>query len=173
MLVDVREYPEFAAGRVAGAKLIPLGHLERRLAEVDRERPVYVVCRTGRRSAEARRKLVGAGFGDVRDVRGGIVAWEHAGFELERDPRAPWALERQVRLVAGAIVLVGVLLAVFVDDAFVWLAGFVGAGLVVAALTDTCAMGMMLAKLPWNRESATSAAADDGESGTRGTTTGR
>lgn len=158
-LVDVREYPEYAVGRVAGAKLIPLGEIERRAGELDRTAPVYVMCRTGRRSGEAQRRLQAAGFADVRNVEGGVTAWEAAGFELERDRRAPWALERQVRLAAGSLVLLGVLLSAFVAEAFVWLAGFVGAGLVLAALTDTCAMGTMLAKLPWNRAARGDAAA--------------
>ena len=163
-LVDVREYPEFAGGRVAGARLIPLGDIERWAGELDRTRPVYVMCRTGRRSGEAQRKLLAAGFADVRNVDGGVMAWEAAGFELERDERAPWALERQVRLAAGSLVLLGVLLSAFVAQPFVWLAGFVGSGLVFAALTDTCAMGTMLSKLPWNRAARRGAAACSVES---------
>ena len=151
VLLDVREYPEYAAGRIRGARLVPLGELERRAGEVDRSRPVYVVCRTGRRSAEARRRLKALGFADVRNVSGGMEAWERAGMAVERDARPPWSLERQVRFVAGSLVLLGVLLGAFVAQPFVWLAGFVGAGLVFAAVTDTCAMGMLLARLPWNR----------------------
>jgi rhodanese-related sulfurtransferase len=52
-LVDVREYAEYAGGRVAGASLLPLGELESRRAELDRTKPIYVICRTGRRAAEA------------------------------------------------------------------------------------------------------------------------
>lgn len=150
-LVDVREYPEYAAGRVPGSRLIPLGELERRAAELDRNKPIYVMCRSGRRSSEAQRKLREAGFVDVRNVTGGFTAWEAAGLPVEREERAPWSLERQVRFAAGLLVLAGVLLSVLVAPVFVWLAGFVGAGLVFAAVTDTCAMGLALAKLPWNR----------------------
>lgn len=150
-LVDVREYPEFAAGRVAGAQLIPLGELERRASELDPGTPIYVICRTGRRSSEAQRLLRAAGFADVRNVEGGVTAWMAAGFPVERTERAPWSLERQVRFVAGLLVLAGVLLSVLVAPAFVWLSAFVGAGLVFAAVTDTCAMGLALARLPWNR----------------------
>lgn len=153
-LVDVREYPEFAGGRVPGARIIPLGELPRRLAELDSNGPLYVMCRSGKRASEAQRLLREAKFADVRNVRGGFLAWEAAGFEVEKDEKAPWALERQVRFVAGLLVLTGVLLSVFVAQPFVWLAGFVGAGLVFAAVTDTCAMGLMLAKLPWNRPRA-------------------
>ena len=150
-LIDVREYAEYAGGRVAQARLIPLGELERRAAEINRAHPVYVMCRTGRRSAEAQRKLLAQGFSDVRNVQGGFMAWEAAGFPVERDQSAPWALERQVRFMAGLLVLLGVLLSIFVHPWFIGVAGFIGAGLVFAAVTDSCAMGMLLAKMPWNR----------------------
>lgn len=133
------------------ARLIPLGAIERRAGEIDRSFPVYVVCRTGRRSGEAQRKLVALGFPDVRNVTGGFMSWRAAGFPIERDERAPWSLERQARVVAGLLTLVGALLAWFVHPGFVWLPALLGAGLVFAAVTDSCAMGMMLARLPWNR----------------------
>ena len=151
VLVDVREYPEFAGGRVAGAKLIPLGELGRRVSEIDLNLPVYLICRTGRRSGEAQRKLLSLGFKDVRNVKGGMMAWEREGFPVERDRHAPWSLERQVRLVAGLIVLSGALLSVFVAQPFVWVAAFVGLGLAFAAITDSCAMGLLLARMPWNQ----------------------
>jgi rhodanese-related sulfurtransferase len=151
LVLDVREYAEYAGGRVAGAALMPLGEVERRAGELNRNDTIYVMCRSGRRSAEAQAKLHALGFQDVRNVEGGVMAWEAAGLPLERDAKAPWALERQVRLVAGALVLAGVLLSVFVAQPFIWLSGFVGAGLTFAALTDTCAMGMLLSKMPWNR----------------------
>ena len=151
-LVDVRERAEFAGGRVAGAKSLPLGELEQRLAELDRVKPIYVMCRTGRRSAEAQQKLQKRGFTDVTNVAGGFEAWEKAGLPTERDANAPWSLERQVRFAAGSLVLTGVLLSVFVHPYFVWLAGFVGAGLVFAGVTGTCAFGVLLAKMPWNRQ---------------------
>ncbi len=150
-LIDVREFPEYAGGRVPQAKLISLGEIEKRAAEIDHSRTVYVMCRSGKRSAEAQRKLHALGFADVRNVRGGFESWKQAGFEVEKDKKAVWSLERQVRLTAGLLVFLSVLLSVFVWSPLIWLAGFVGAGLVFAAVTDTCGMAMMLAKLPWNR----------------------
>ena len=149
-LVDVREYAEFAGGRIAGAKLLPLGEIEKRHTELDHAKPIYVMCRTGRRSSEAQKKLKSLGFTNVVNVAGGFEAWKAEDLPFERDEKAPWALERQVRFVAGLLVLVGVLLSVFVHPYFVWLAGFVGAGLTFAGATDWCGMGMLLAKMPWN-----------------------
>ena len=150
-LIDVREFPEFAGGRVPQAKLISLGEIEKRAAEIDRSQTVYLMCRSGRRGAEAQKKLHALGFADVRNVRGGFEAWKNAGFEIEKDEKAVWSLERQVRFTAGLLVFASVLLGFFVWSPLVWLAGIVGAGLVFAAVTNTCGMAIMLAKLPWNR----------------------
>lgn len=150
-LVDVREYAEFAGGRVAGAKVLPLGELEKRHSELDHKKPIYVMCRSGNRSSQAQRKLKALGFTNVVNVTGGFDAWKKENLPFEKDEKAPWTLERQVRFTAGLLVLSGVLLGVFVHPYFIGLAGFVGAGLMFAAITDTCAMGMMLLKMPWNR----------------------
>jgi rhodanese-related sulfurtransferase len=151
-LVDVREYAEYAGGRVKGAKVLPLGELEKRHQELDHTKPIYVMCRTGRRSGEAQKKLQALGFTNVINVAGGFEAWKKEDLPFERDEKAPWALERQVRLTAGLLVLIGVLLSVLVHPYFVWLAGLIGAGLAFAAITDSCAMGMFLSKMPWNRK---------------------
>jgi rhodanese-related sulfurtransferase len=158
-LVDVREYPEFAAGRIREARLIQLGEIERRAEEIKRDVPVYVICRSGRRSAIAQQKLQALGFEEVYNVRGGMLDWEASGFPIMRDERVPWSLERQVRLVAGVLVFVSVLLSATVTEHFLWVAGFIGAGLAFAAITDTCAMGMLLARMPWNHAANTGAEA--------------
>lgn len=150
-LVDVREHAEFAGGRISGAKLLPLGDLEKRHTELDHTKPIYVMCRTGNRSSQAQMKLKALGFTNVINVAGGFEAWKKEDLPFERDEKAPWALERQVRFIAGLLVLTGVLLSIFVHPYFIGLAGFVGAGLVFAAVTDTCTMGMILLKMPWNR----------------------
>jgi rhodanese-related sulfurtransferase len=149
-LVDVREYAEYAGGRVAGARLIPLGELADRTREIDRAKPVYLICRTGRRSADARLELCALGFTNVVNVRGGLMAWQAAGFPVERDAKAPWALERQVRFLAGLMIVAGVVLSAVVAQPFIVLSGIVGLGLAYSAVTDSCAMGLLLAKLPWN-----------------------
>ena len=153
-LVDVREPVEFAGGRIVGAKLMPLGELENLHKELDHSKPIYVICRTGNRSGKAQQKLKDLGFKNVINVQGGFNAWQDEGFEFERNDSAPWDLERQVRFVAGSIVLIGFLLSIFVHPYLIGLSAFVGAGLVFSALTNTCTMGMILAKMPWNRRHA-------------------
>lgn len=152
-LVDVREEPEFAAGRLAGARLVPLGEIEKRAAEFDRAQPLVLICRSGKRAGQARERLARLGFSNLACLTGGLAAWEAADLPFEKDEHAPWALERQVRVVAGALVLVGVGLGFLVHPGFHGLSAFVGAGLVFAGVTDWCGMGLLLAKAPWNRRS--------------------
>ena len=150
-LVDVREQVEFAGGRIVGAKLLPLGELENWHRELDRSQTIFVMCRTGRRSSEAQRKLQSLGFTDVVNVAGGIEAWKKNGLPVERDERAPWSIERQVRFTAGLLVLSGVMLSIFVHPYFIVLSGLVGFGLAFTASIDWCGMGLLIAKMPWNR----------------------
>ena len=162
-LVDVREFPEFAGGRLAGARLVPHGELEQRAAEFDRSRLLVLICRSGKRSEQAREKLVRLGFDNAASLRGGLTAWEAAGFPVEKDERAPWSLERQVRVVAGSLVLVGVTLGFLLHPGFFGLSAFVGTGLVFAGITDWCGMGLLLAKMPWNRPAKSSCATGNGK----------
>ena len=148
-LVDVREDAEFANGRIPGARLLPLGELDRRVAELDRSRPVVCVCASGKRSVQAMEKLAALGFDEVHQLDGGLMAWKQARFALEKDERAPWALERQVRFAAGLLVLAGLGLSL-VWPAAIGLSWFVATGLVFAGVTDWCGMGLLLAKMPWN-----------------------
>jgi rhodanese-related sulfurtransferase len=150
-LVDVREFGEFAGGRVSDAKLLPLGDIEDRHKELDHDKPIYVMCRTGRRSAEAQKKLRALGFTNVINVVGGLEAWKKEQLPLEKDRRAPWAIERQVRFAAGLLMLAGIALAALVHPYLIVISAFIGAGLVFSAATDSCAMGMVLMKMPWNR----------------------
>ena len=74
LLIDVREYPEYAASRIAQARLIPLGELEAKANELDKQTPVYLICRSGRRASQAQDKLLSLGFRDVHNVKGGMMA---------------------------------------------------------------------------------------------------
>jgi rhodanese-related sulfurtransferase len=153
-LIDVREYGEFANGRVKEAENVPLGEVGKLHEELDTSEKVYVMCRTGRRSEQAQDILKAVGFNDVTNVRGGLDAWKNAGFPTAKDENAPWEIERQVRFAAGALVLTGFFLGM-VHWSFLFITAFVGAGLVISALTNTCTMGMILLKMPWNQRQKT------------------
>lgn len=152
-VIDVREYGEFEAEKVHQAKLVPLSNFERRAEEIDRSQPVYLMCRSGNRAKQAAEKLIKRGFSDVHVVEGGMQAWSQAGFPTIKGASKVWSLERQVRFAAGSLVVVGVVLSLLIHPYLIALSAFVGAGLVFAAVTDTCGMAMMLAKMPWNKES--------------------
>jgi rhodanese-related sulfurtransferase len=151
-LLDVRTPGEFAAAHIPGSYNVPLDMLREHRDELSRhlDEDVVLICRSGVRAGQAERALAAAGLRNTRVLDGGITAWEAAGAPLNRDGRDRWDLERQVRLVAGTIVLVAVVSSVAVPG-LKWVAAAIGAGLTFAALTNTCAMGMLLAKLPYNR----------------------
>jgi rhodanese-related sulfurtransferase len=153
-LLDVRTPAEHAEIHVPGVHLAPLDRLDARLAaEIGcaKDQPVFLLCRSGSRARQAAEKLEKSGYTQCHVVEGGTMAWAEAGLPVERGTSKVMSLERQVRIAAGAIVLTGVLLAHFIHPAFIWLSGFVGAGLMFAGITDTCAMGMLIGKLPWNQ----------------------
>ncbi len=95
-----------------------------------------------------------AGYDNIVNVDGGTSAWEAAGLPVVRGKKA-MSLERQVRIAAGFLVFLGAALGYFVNPAWIGLSAFVGAGLMFAGITDTCAMGMMIAKMPWNQVKGT------------------
>lgn len=150
-LIDVREWAEFAGGRVRGARLIPLAQISERSADIDRTSEVHLICRTGRRSAEAATRLESLGFENVVNVAGGFEAWKKENLPFDRDEKAPWSIERQVRFTAGLLVLIGVVLSLLVHPYLIALSGLMGFGLVFSAAIDWCGMGILLSKMPWNR----------------------
>jgi rhodanese-related sulfurtransferase len=152
-LVDVRTPVEFRELHVRFARNVPLGQLDPRAIAAGRTgsgTPLYVICRQGSRAAKACQNMLAAGLANVVNVEGGMQAWEAAGLPVVRGPKAI-SLERQVRIAAGSLVLASALLGYFAHTYWIGLAAFVGAGLVFAGITDTCGMGMLLARMPWNR----------------------
>jgi rhodanese-related sulfurtransferase len=150
-VLDVRTLGEFDTVHMPGAYNVPLDllreHRDEILSHLDQD--VVLVCRSGQRAAQAEGTLRRAGLANVHILDGGIIAWEAKGFAVNRGAQR-WDLERQVRLVAGLIVAVSILASVVVPGAK-WAAFAIGAGLAFAALTNTCAMGMLIARLPYNR----------------------
>lgn len=151
-LVDVRTPAEYEQVHAEGARLVPLDRLDPK-AFHDAGQPVYVICKSGQRAAKACQKLLAAGLTEVISIDGGTAAWEAAGLPIVRGTRKVISLERQVRIGAGLLVLLGVTLGAFVHPAFYGISAFVGAGLVFAGVTEWCGMGMLIARMPWNRGS--------------------
>ena len=150
-VLDVRSPAEYEGVHIPGAYNVPLDTLGEHAEDIQRhvEEPVVLVCRSGMRASQAEQRLAGAGMGNVKVLEGGMLAWEQAVGRVNRGT-ARWDLERQVRLVAGSIVLTSIIASIWVP-ALRFVAGALGAGLTFAALSNTCAMGMLLSKLPYNR----------------------
>lgn len=153
-LIDVRTPAEYREVHASVARSIPLDRLDPGKVVEDRtpeaDQPIYLICRSGGRSRQAAEKFLAAGFTNVASVEGGTSAWEQAGLPVVRG-RKTISLERQVRIAAGALVLLGTILGAYVHPAFLGLSAFVGAGLLFAGVTDTCGMALLLGRMPWNQ----------------------
>lgn len=163
-LIDVRTPVEFREVHVTFARNIPLDRLDAAQLAAGRQaagQPLYVICRSGSRGQQACEKFCAAGYTNVVNVEGGTLAWDQAGLPVTRGQSA-MSLERQVRIAAGSLVLIGTVLGTFAHPYWFGLAAFVGAGLVFAGITDTCGMGMLLARMPWNNVRDASASNNTG-----------
>jgi rhodanese-related sulfurtransferase len=153
-VLDVRTPGEFAGRHIPGSYNVPLPELAEHRDELTATGtgPVVLVCESGRRAGLAEQQLTEAGLTGIHVLDGGVAAWAAAGLPVAHlaTDDLPWTLERQVRLVAGSIVAAAIAVSLLWPPAR-FVAGLLGLGLVVAAVTDTCAMGMALAKLPYNR----------------------
>jgi rhodanese-related sulfurtransferase len=151
-VIDVREPMEYVGGHIAGSLNVPLS----RIGQADLPRgPLVLVCQSGNRSSRALNQLLQQGHpAPLADLEGGIPAWQQSGLPLSRRKNAPLPLMRQVQIVAGSLVLLGVILSQTVAPGWIWLSGFVGAGLTFAGISGFCGMARLLAAMPWNRVTA-------------------
>jgi rhodanese-related sulfurtransferase len=148
-MIDVRTASEYASGHIPCTANIPMDQFEARRKDLRLEEGVVLVCKAGSRA-----KIVAGWLGEIAAVRvleGGTDAWIRDGFEVVTSAKTRWSLERQVRLGAGIIVLTGTVLEVSGIRGAIWLAMAAGAGLTFAGATDICMMGILLAKMPWNK----------------------
>lgn len=151
IILDVRSPGEYQSERIEGTSNIPLNEIERHVHNLSNYKHIYVHCASGARSQQACQKLDTLGLDNIVNVEGGLSAWKNAGFPVYRSTKAPLPLNQQVQVAAGSLILTGVALGVAVNPAFIGLSAFVGAGLTFAGLTGNCAMGVLLAQMPWNR----------------------
>ena len=151
IILDVRTAGEYQAERIEGTANIPLDEINRHLDNLRGYKHVYVHCASGNRSNQACQKLDTLGLDNIVNVEGGINAWKQAGFPVYRSTRATLPIPQQVHVAAGSLVLTGVVLGTLVNPVFYGISAFVGAGLTFAGLSGTCMMGLLLARMPWNR----------------------
>ncbi|MEH1866324.1 MAG: rhodanese-like domain-containing protein [Nostoc sp.] len=152
-LIDVREPAEYAGEHIPGATLVSLSKFDPRKVPQDQDTKVILYCRSGNRSTMAAQKLFDQGFTTVTHLEGGISAWKQAGYATTINKNAPISLIRQVQIVTASLVLIGTLLGAFVSPWFLILSVLMGGGLMYSGITDSCMLGMLLAKLPYNQQS--------------------
>ena len=149
-LIDVRTPAEYGSVHAKGAVNHPMESLDLAKIPCSKEEEIHVICQSGGRSMKVCQKLEAAGFTHIVNVEGGTLAWHAAGLPVVEGKKV-MSLERQVRIAAGSLVVIGAAVGQFVHPGGFALSAFIGAGLVFAGVTDTCGMGMLIAKMPWNR----------------------
>lgn len=149
-MIDVRTPAEFRSVHATGALNHPMESFDCDQVDFPEDQEIHVICQAGGRSMKISEKLEAGGFSNIVNIEGGTSAWQSSGLPVVVG-RKVMSLERQVRIAAGSLIVIGALIGQFVHPAGFGLSAFVGAGLVFAGVTDTCGMGMMIAKMPWNR----------------------
>jgi len=152
-LVDVRTAAEVGESHIDGALHVPLDRLSGSdlLDRLDSDCQIALICKSGARSAKAAEKLAAAGFSRHTVLNGGLDAWRSEGLPVVEGTSKVMPLERQVRIAAGLLVVVGAVLGFALHPGWHGISAFVGAGLVFAGVTDTCGMAMLIARMPWNQ----------------------
>lgn len=152
IVIDVRSAAEFETMHIRGSYNVPLPLLSEHTDELAERlgSRVVLVCQSGVRAEQARTRLDGAGIGTALVLAGGVPGFAAAGGDVVRGAQR-WDLERQVRMVAGSLVVAGLVAGKLVSPKLRVLAGAIGTGLTFSAATNTCAMGQALAKMPWNK----------------------
>lgn len=155
-LLDVRTPVEFDQAHIKGSINIPLDQLIPAVFlknnNFTKEQKVCLLCQKGPRAQHAAELFDKEGLSGAVVLEGGVSAWVEAGFKVIEGKSKVISLERQVRIAAGSLVLLGIILGKFVHPGFIWISAIVGAGLINAGITDCCGMGLLLARLPWNQK---------------------
>lgn len=155
LVLDVRSGAEFESVHIPGSYNVPLPLLAEHAEELAGKlaTQVVLVCQSGVRATEAKANLAGAGFSNALVLDGGVPGFQRAGGKVVEGSKR-WALERQVRMAAGTLVVAGIAGGRFLTPRARGLAGAIGAGLAISAATNTCAMGKALSMMPWNKSAA-------------------
>lgn len=150
-LIDVRTPGEFEGAHIAGAYNVPLDVLPEHASEIagDPDTEFVLICQSGMRARKAEEALRASGMTRLHVLDGGMNAWLAADQPARFGPKR-MSLERQVRIVAGALSATGALLALAINPWFAMIPLLVGSGLVFAGVTDTCGMALVLSRMPHN-----------------------
>lgn len=150
LFLDVREADEYARSHIPGSHLTPLSGLNAEKIPDPSGRKIILLCQSGARSEQARQILALQGI-EAQCLQGGLMAWQKQGLPVNENKAAPISVMRQVQIIAGSLILLGVLLGHFFHPGFYILSGFVGAGLLFAGVSGLCMMANLLMLLPYNK----------------------
>ncbi|WP_053982002.1 rhodanese-like domain-containing protein [Marinagarivorans algicola] len=156
-VLDLRTAAEVQGEYLEGCVCLPVQELtpdsfDAKLNEVGHtDEPVYLLCQSGKRAQVAVDKLQGKTQRPLVIIDGGLNGLKAAGVGVKNGGGKVISLERQVRIAAGFLVVLGVALGALVSSYLYGISAFVGAGLMFAGITDTCGMAMCLAHMPWNK----------------------
>ncbi len=151
VIIDVRSPAEFESVHIKGAINIPADKIQEIIKEIEKvKKDILFICKSGNRSNIACSFV--SHLEHSKSIAGGIQAWQDEGYPVIKG-KQKWDIERQVRFTAGLLVTIGIILGYFLTPYFYLLSLFVGLGLVFASVTNTCAMGMLIMKLPYNKSS--------------------
>jgi rhodanese-related sulfurtransferase len=153
ILIDIRDPDEHVRERISAARNVPMSKLCNGSLGADGATIVYH-CRSGNRTGMNAPMLAKAAEADAFILDGGIEAWKKAGLPVTIDRAQPLELMRQVQIAAGGMALAGAVLGFTIHPGFYAISGGVGAGLLLAGLTGTCAMARILKLMPRNRSLA-------------------
>ncbi len=149
-ILDVRHSVEYRQTHVPGSYLLPLHLLDpEKVRQAAGGKPVHVLCQSGNRASRAAKKLEAAGLPEVSVIKGGVKAWEIAGLPVKHE-KGVVSLDRQAQIVAGFLVITGVTLALVVHPLWTIFSALIGAGLMFAGISDSCLMGELIGRMPWN-----------------------
>ncbi len=153
LLVDVRSHAEFRASHIPGARNMPLDELEEDIGDEikDKDATLFLMCSCGNRSDKACEGMEELGYHNVISIEGGMIEMKRLGVKIVEEEHHVLSLERQVRIAAGSLVLIGVLLGFLLNPWYFAISAFIGTGLVFSGVTDTCGLGLLLMKMPWNK----------------------
>jgi len=153
LLVDVRSHAEFRASHVPGAHNIPLDELGEKIGDEvkDKDQTLYLMCSCGNRSGKGCEEMEEMGYHNVISIEGGIIEMKRLGMKIIEEEHHVMSIERQVRITAGSLVLIGLILGFLVHPGYFAISAFIGMGLVFAGITNTCGLGLLLARMPWNK----------------------
>ena len=151
-VIDVRTPVEFQSVHVTVAHNQPLDRLDPAAIQSARngtaQEPLYIVCKSGARGRQACERFIAAGYSNIINIEGGTTACEQAGIEVAKGKKS-MPINCQVQVIVGTLVVAGAALSYW-NPLWAWLPGVMGAGLLYSGLTDSCVMGLMLARMPWN-----------------------